>query len=128
MRHLRRIVAPQPHRAAAAREIPAALQAFYRDAHPDVFNAKRALVDASARAVADIHARNVFPNMKVGWGTYPNNIGHDDFTGCFRCHDDTHKDAAGATITQDCEACHAVLAQDESDPKALAAFGVPAPR
>jgi hypothetical protein len=23
--------------------------------------------------------------MKLTWGTHPNNIGHDDFLGCFRC-------------------------------------------
>ena len=29
--------------------------------------------------------------MKVKWATYPNNIGHTFFNGCFRCHDDNHK-------------------------------------
>ncbi len=29
--------------------------------------------------------------MKVGWATYPNNIGHVVLQGCFRCHDDNHK-------------------------------------
>jgi hypothetical protein len=60
----------------------------------------------------------------VGWGTYPNNIGHENFIGCFRCHDDNHKSAAGSTITQDCEACHALLAQDEENPKILADLGL----
>ena len=31
------------------------------------------------------------PTMNVTWGTYANNIGHIDFPGCFRCHDDNHK-------------------------------------
>jgi len=113
---------------AAARDIAAGLQAFYRDKHPDVYRTRRDLVDAAGTAVAAIYARNVFPTMKIGWGTYPNNVGHDDSPGCFRCHDDNHKSAKGATITQDCEACHNVLAQDEADPKALATFGVAAPR
>ncbi len=42
-------------------------------------------------AVQDIYATNIFPAMKVKWGTYPNNIGHNFFNGCFRCHDDNHK-------------------------------------
>ena len=117
-----------PDATTGAREVASGIQAFYRDGHPDVYQAKRGQVDAAAAAVSGIYARNVFPNMKVGWGTYPNNIGHDDFPGCFRCHDDNHKSAAGTTITQDCEECHSVLAQEESDPKALAAFGIPAPR
>ena len=44
--------------------------------------------------------------MKVGWGTYPNNLGHVFFPGCFRCHDDNHKSRDGNVIKQDCESCH----------------------
>ena len=50
--------------------------------------------EALARTIAGVqavYARNVFPAMKVAWGTYPNNIGHVAFQGCFRCHDDNHK-------------------------------------
>ena len=56
--------------------------------------------------VQGVYARNVFPAMKVGWGTYPNNLGHMAFPGCFRCHDENHKAADGRTIQQDCQACH----------------------
>jgi hypothetical protein len=59
-------------------------------------------------AVQDIYARNVFPAMKVKWATYPNNIGHTFFDGCFRCHDDNHKASDGSVIKQDCETCHAM--------------------
>ena len=33
--------------------------------------------------------------MKVTWGTYPNNIGHNNFPGCFRCHDGNHTSKDG---------------------------------
>ncbi len=46
--------------------------------------------------------------MKVTWGTYPNNIGHQDFPGCFRCHDDAHKAADGSVDQQDCSTCHTI--------------------
>jgi nitrate/TMAO reductase-like tetraheme cytochrome c subunit len=62
-----------------------------------------------ARAIAgvqNVYGRNVFPAMKVGWGTYPNNIGHVFFNGCFRCHDDNHKAKDGKVIGQDCQTCH----------------------
>ena len=58
--------------------------------------------------VQQLYERNVFPAMKVKWGTYPNNIGHVFFNGCFRCHDDNHKSADGSVIKQDCETCHAI--------------------
>jgi hypothetical protein len=59
-------------------------------------------------AVQNIYATNIFPAMKVKWGTYPNNIGHTFFNGCFRCHDDSHKAGDGSVIKQDCETCHAM--------------------
>ncbi len=58
--------------------------------------------------VQDIYGRNVFPAMKVKWGTYSNNMGHVFFNGCFRCHDDNHKAPDGSVIKQDCETCHAM--------------------
>jgi hypothetical protein len=63
------------------------------------------------RAIAvtqGIYRDNVFPGMKVGWGTYPNHLGHTDAPGCFRCHDDSHKSSDGMAISQDCELCHAI--------------------
>jgi hypothetical protein len=60
-----------------------------------------------------LYERNVFPTMKVGWGTYANNVGHSDpgpssFPGCFRCHDEQHKTTAGKVISQDCGLCHTI--------------------
>jgi hypothetical protein len=57
--------------------------------------------------------------MKVAWGTYPNNLGHMDFPGCFRCHDDSHKAKDGSTISQDCELCHAQEDLPSPDVQAL---------
>jgi hypothetical protein len=37
-----------------------------------------------------------------------NNLGHNDFRGCFRCHHDAHTSKDGSTISQDCEMCHKV--------------------
>jgi hypothetical protein len=55
-----------------------------------------------------LYRHNVFPSMKIGWGTYPSQLGHMTSTGCFRCHDESHKTKDGLTIRQDCESCHAI--------------------
>jgi hypothetical protein len=61
----------------------------------------------------------------VTWGTYTNNLGHVDFPGCFRCHDDSHATADGQrTISQDCSACHELLAVEESSPDILKTLGL----
>jgi hypothetical protein len=111
-------------KATASRRIAEGLAEFYRSEHPDVYAKQRASIEVAASEVQAIYARNVFPDMKVTWGVHPNHIGHEDFQGCFRCHDDNHKSADGRVISQDCETCHTILAQDESDPKVLADLGL----
>jgi mono/diheme cytochrome c family protein len=47
---------------------------------------------------------------------YPNNIGHKDWPGCFRCHDDKHKTAQGQKIrSSDCNSCHTILSQGKGN-------------
>jgi hypothetical protein len=57
--------------------------------------------------------------MSIGWATYPDFVGHEASPGCWRCHDDAHVAADGKAITQDCDTCHALLAQDEHEPEVL---------
>jgi hypothetical protein len=63
-------------------------------------------VSRSIAAIQALYARNVFPSMKITWGTYLSQRGHVETTGCFRCHDDEHKTKAGTAIRQECEVCH----------------------
>src|SRR5262249_40589233 len=59
-----------------------------------------------AAPVQMIASENIFSNMMISWGTYPNNIGHDNSPGCFRCHDGQHMTKTGDSISQDCTTCH----------------------
>jgi len=90
-------------KASARSAIEQRLRGFYRERAADT-----RLVDRAVAATADVWSGNVFPAMKVTWGTYPNQIGHVDAPGCFRCHDDSHKTREGRVISQDCELCHAM--------------------
>jgi nitrate/TMAO reductase-like tetraheme cytochrome c subunit len=108
----------------AKQKIPSSIEALYRDNYPDVYGKNQAKVRKAAQAVADVYGKNVFPDMRVTWGTYPDNIGHTDFPGCFRCHDGNHVAEGGKTVTQDCSACHNLLAVQESNPKILSDLGI----
>ena len=111
--------------AAARREIPAALEVYYQRDHPQVFAQRASDVATAAEALVAIYDRNVFPDLKVGWGTYPNNLGHTDFPGCFRCHDGAHVSAVDEKeIPQDCNKCHEALAIEEVAPAILETLGV----
>ena len=108
----------------ARQKIPAGLEAFYRSEHPEVMASKANLIKSSAEGLVNIFTHNTFPDMKVTWGTHPNHIGHQSYPGCFRCHDGEHNAQNGTGITQDCAACHNLLAVDEKKPKVLSDLGL----
>jgi len=110
--------------AEAKARISSGLTAFYRSRYPAVWDTQRPQVESSAKTLADIYAHNVFPAMNVRWGTHPNNIGHTDSAGCFRCHDGSHTSRSGVTITNDCSVCHNLVVSNEAHPKVLADLGM----
>ncbi|MGA2300729.1 MAG: NapC/NirT family cytochrome c [Candidatus Acidiferrum sp.] len=116
--------ADYPDRETAQKKIVEGVTSYYRSIYPDIYNTKRALVEQSAVNVARIYMQNIFPDMKVTWGVHPNNLGHNDFPGCFRCHDGSHTSADGQTISNDCSACHNLLAVQEENPKVLTELGM----
>jgi hypothetical protein len=110
--------------AEARAQIRAALLARYEALDPAAFPARRAAVEQAAGVVAGLYDANVWPQMRIGWGTYPNFIGHEQNPGCWRCHDDAHVAEGGKAIGQDCDTCHTVLAQQEHEPAVLRQLSV----
>ncbi|MBT8108464.1 MAG: cytochrome C, partial [Gammaproteobacteria bacterium] len=62
---------------------------------------------------------NVFPGMNVWWDTYPDHIGHEQSDGCFRCHKRSMRSEAREQVVNDCDTCHAILAEQEENPEIL---------
>jgi len=108
----------------AGRKIPAELSAYYQRNYPAVYLQNPDGIQQAGQAIVALYDSNVFPAMNVTWGTYPNNIGHTDYPGCFRCHDGNHASAGGKAVTQDCGACHNLLAMQETNPKILTDLGI----
>lgn len=108
----------------AATKLPAGLVTFYQQNYPDLYAQRSADIAQAGRSVLAIYNRNVFPELKVSWGTYPNNLGHTDFPGCFRCHDGAHTASDGTAISQDCNSCHEPLAIEEASPEILKTLGI----
>jgi nitrate/TMAO reductase-like tetraheme cytochrome c subunit len=98
---VRLMTAHHPSADDAARAIDAGLRTFYNAQRADA-----AKVDAAVAELQRIYRRNVFPAMKVTFGTYPDNIGHTTSQGCFRCHDGSLVAKDGSSIGSDCEYCH----------------------
>jgi hypothetical protein len=97
--------AEYPTREAAVAEIDKSMRAALTSSSQSVDQAALGRAIAATQA---IYSRSVFPDMKVTWGSYANQRGHTTANGCFRCHDDLHKTAAGRAIGQDCEMCHSI--------------------
>jgi nitrate/TMAO reductase-like tetraheme cytochrome c subunit len=109
-----------PSQDAARAAIRKGLHEFYEKLDPAAYAGRKAAVETAATELGDAWAINVWPDMKITWGTYPTFIGHDASPGCWRCHDGGHATRDGkSTLSQDCALCHALLAQDEKDPPIL---------
>lgn len=63
------------------------------------------------QAVAEIQAiydRTVFHEQEINPTTHPNNLGHMNEPGCFRCHGGTHLNAENEAIRLECNVCHSI--------------------
>jgi hypothetical protein len=84
-------------------------------------------VPGAIAEIQKIFAVSIFPDRKADWRVYPNNIGHKDWPGCFRCHDDKHKTSTGQKVrASDCNSCHVIIAQGKgAELETLSSKGFP---
>jgi len=95
--------------------IDQAMREYYNSSYEEVVRSNPELLDKAIAGIQEEYKKNIFPEMKVNWDVYPNHIGHLEFNGCFRCHNDRHSTADGRTISQDCNLCHEIIAQGTPD-------------
>ncbi len=88
---------------------------FYKSSHPELLVSKKAEIEDAIKEIQNGYANNIFPKMKSSWKFYPNNIGHMESDGCFRCHNDRHSTENKKVISKDCNLCHSILAEGTSD-------------
>jgi hypothetical protein len=95
--------------------IDAELRGYYSTNYPDLYESDFAKIDQAIKGIQEGYSKNIFPEMKVRWSAYPNHIGHLEFNGCFRCHNNRHTAEDGKKISQDCNLCHTIVAQGTPD-------------
>ncbi|GAB4321765.1 MAG: NapC/NirT family cytochrome c [Bacteroidales bacterium] len=88
---------------------------YYSNYYEDFYADNRHLIDQAVETMKEEFQKNIFPEMNVKWSAYPNNIGHLEFIGCFRCHNDRHASESGRVISKDCNLCHSIVAQGVPD-------------
>ncbi|MBI5215362.1 MAG: NapC/NirT family cytochrome c [Ignavibacteriae bacterium] len=98
---------------------------YYKENYPEVVVSMKPQIDSTIVQVQKIFSRNYFPEMKVNWKNFNNNIGHLYYPGCFRCHDGKHVTPEGKVLSKDCNTCHTILAQKfEQDTLRISLGGV----
>ncbi len=105
--------------------IAAAVRAFYAENYPDLAGSSE--VEQAGVALGDAYTWNNFPHMKVTWNLYPNQIGHVESPGCFRCHSNKMRTEDGARVGRRCSTCHEIVAEEESDSPLLQQLGLQQP-
>jgi nitrate/TMAO reductase-like tetraheme cytochrome c subunit len=86
----------------------AGIASFYETYYVEYYDANQEKIDNAIDALQEAYAQSVFPHQNSDWTTHPNNIGHTDSAGCFRCHGGTHLNAEGEAIRLECNLCHSI--------------------
>jgi nitrate/TMAO reductase-like tetraheme cytochrome c subunit len=91
--------------------------AHYEKKLPAELEKRKDAIEQAARVAADVWKRSTFPEMKLSWRTYPSNIGHRYWPGCFRCHDGNHVSEDGKVLDNRCDGlCHTAPARGAIEP------------
>jgi hypothetical protein len=99
----------------ASQKIANYITEYYRIEMPEVYREKRVEIDKAIISTQKAYGINIFPEMKVKWTYYFDNIGHLEYPGCMRCHLGDHKDENGIPITHECKDCHIILSQGSGE-------------
>ena len=91
------------------------LKNYYDSNWPDYYSAEGATVDQAIEDLTDIYQNMVFPTMDASWKTYPDNLGHKEWAGCFRCHGGNLVNEKNETIRIECNLCHSIPVKEPED-------------
>ena len=86
----------------------AVLTEYYKKYYPDFYEQNKNLVDTAITVLQETFKNSVFRTQEFDWNTHPNNIGHENSPGCFRCHDGKHFNPKGEAVRLECNLCHSI--------------------
>jgi nitrate/TMAO reductase-like tetraheme cytochrome c subunit len=92
----------------AAVKAIAALDGVYQQDYPDFYASNGETLQKALTEIQAIYDRTVFQEQKIDWTTHPNNLGHINSPGCFRCHDGKHLNGNNEAVRLECNLCHSI--------------------
>jgi nitrate/TMAO reductase-like tetraheme cytochrome c subunit len=84
------------------------LDKFYAENYPEIHAERQLDILVAIDTLRDINDQIRFPEQSLNWETHPDNLGHKDDLGCFRCHDGKHLSGTGEAIRLECNLCHSI--------------------
>ena len=84
------------------------LGSYYETTFPDFYATNQQKVTQAITEIQNIYTLSVFEDQEINWATHPNNVGHEDSPGCFRCHDGKHLNENDEAIRLECNLCHSI--------------------
>jgi hypothetical protein len=91
------------------------IESFYATNYPELYELKRGALIKAMTELEELAKLASFPEWEVDWRTHPDNLGHLESPGCFRCHGKLTSLPArgeGKTIDSNCNLCHSVLSPE----------------
>jgi len=101
------LTAEYPNKAAAIGSMNDLIN-FYQENYPDVYTNQYEAITQAIATLKQIYDQSVFPIQKIDWESHPDNLGHQDDPGCFRCHDGKHLTAENKAVRLECNICHSI--------------------
>jgi hypothetical protein len=84
------------------------VRAEYESDFPEVAAQYPQEIDQAEQLAEELVRRLVFEEPGVTWEDFPDHNRHQDFPGCFRCHNGKHLSDDGESIRLHCNICHNV--------------------
>ena len=81
---------------------------FYDQKYPEYYSANQEKITLAIGELKKSYSNSVFPEQKSDWTSHPDNNGHENSPGCFRCHDGLHLNQEEEAIRLECNLCHAI--------------------
>ena len=91
------------------------LSGYYQVHWPDYYAGNSETVDAAVDELINLYQEMVFPTMDASWTSHPDNLGHNESAGCFRCHDGKHLNEGNESIRIECNICHSIPEMSPED-------------
>lgn len=93
----------------------AAIEEDYKRNQFDYYSQNGEKIKSALSEIQAIYDRTVFHDQEVGFDTHPNNLGHINAPGCFRCHDGKHLNDKNESVRLECNICHAIPVVAKAD-------------